>query len=256
MIDTHTHLDHLENADDAVVAARAAGVHGMISIGCGAESINATLDIARRHENCVRVAVGVHPLGAAEFDLKLFDQIAELASDPLVVAIGETGFDQFHKKAGTLDQQQPAFALQAELARTLNLPLIIHTRDAERYTIDQLTELCEGLTVVLHCFSLPDYLPEVIANDWYCSFAGNITYDSADALRKAISKINDERVLVETDAPYLTPVPHRGEKNEPALVPHTLAVVASELGWSVEVADLILTRNSVSAFGLPAEWNR
>jgi len=238
VIDTHTHLDHLENADDAVLAARASGVHGMISIGCGADSIRATLDIARRHENCVRAAVGVHPLGAAEFDLKQFDEIAELASDPLVVAIGETGFDQHHD-AGTLEQQQPVFALQAELARTLKLPLIIHTRNAERHTIDQLTELCEDLTVVLHCFSLPDYLPEVIKNDWYCSFAGNITYSSADALRKAIATVSDERVLIETDAPYLTPVPHRGEKNEPAFVPHTLAIVAEALGWSVEVADLI-----------------
>jgi TatD DNase family protein len=244
MIDSHTHLDHLDRlpelggADAVVERAVAAGVNGMISIGCGAESIRDTLRIARRHEANVRIAAGVHPLSAAEFDMSTFDEIAELARDPLVVAIGETGFDQHHD-CGTLEQQMPAFLAQCELARELDLPLVIHSRAAEAHTIASLEQHAADLSVILHCFALsaPEHLEIVLGHEnWVCSFAGNVTYGSAQDLRDAAARIPANRIMVETDAPYLSPKPHRGKRNEPAYVQHTLQVVADARGESFEDA--------------------
>src|SRR6476661_4422517 len=135
VIDSHTHLDYADDPAEWISRALAVGVHGMVSVGCGAESIRNTLAIAKANPDHVRVAAGVHPQMAAAFDMSTFDEIAELARDPLVVAIGETGFDQYHD-AGTIEQQLPPFVAQCELARELDKPLIIHSRAAEQQTID------------------------------------------------------------------------------------------------------------------------
>ena len=256
MIDSHTHLDSLEDADAAVAAARDVGVQGMVSIGCSAESIRATLEIARRHEGFVRIAAGVHPLSAAEFDEGDFPEIAELARDPLVVAIGETGFDQYHDR-GTLEQQQPAFELQCALARELDLPLIIHTRSAEEHTLAALERHAAGLQVILHCYSLaqPEHVDRVLAHDdWVCSFAGNLTYGSAQDLRDACARIPMDRLMVETDAPYLSPKPKRGTRNQPAFVQHTLQQLADVRGMSFEEARAATVATAQRVFGwVPSE---
>src|SRR5688500_2694573 len=184
----------------------------MVSVGCGAESIRATLEIARANPDRVRVAAGVHPQMAAAFDMSTFDEIAELARDPLVVAIGETGFDLF-RDHGTLAQQDPAFDAQCELARELGKPLVIHSRAAEAHTIAALDEHAGDLDVILHCFALvePHDLAVVLEHErWVCSFAGNLTYPSAQELRDAAAAIPLDRLMVETDAPYLSPKPMRG----------------------------------------------
>ncbi|MCW2949921.1 MAG: LuxR family transcriptional regulator, partial [Thermoleophilia bacterium] len=251
VIDSHTHLDSLADYVAALTAARAVGVQGMVSIGCGSESIRATLDIARANMGDVRVTAGVHPLAASTFDLSAFDDIAALARDPLVVAIGETGFDQFHD-AGTLEQQHPAFSLQAELARELALPLIIHTRDAEEHTLAALEKEAGDLDVVLHCFSLtqPEHLARVLEHDrWVCSFAGNVTYGSAQALRDACAQIPLDRLMVETDAPYLAPKPMRGKRNEPAFVQHTLQVLADVHGITFDAARSATVATAERTFG-------
>ncbi|MCW2960954.1 MAG: LuxR family transcriptional regulator [Thermoleophilia bacterium] len=238
MIDSHTHLDSAAPGDDWVGRAVTSGVQGMVSIGCGAESIRATLEIARANPDHVRVAAGVHPLSAAKFDVADFPEIAELARDPLVVAIGETGFDQYHD-AGTLEQQMPAFELQCALARELDLPLVIHSRAAEEHTIRALDEFAADLTVILHCFALaqPEHVDTVLDHaNWICSFAGNLTYPSAQSLRDAAARIPLDRLMVETDAPYLSPKPYRGKPNEPAYVQHTLQVLADTLGLTFEQA--------------------
>lgn len=238
VIDSHTHLDSLDDPDAAIARAREVGVHGMVSIGCGAASIRAALDIARRHPHAVRVSAGVHPQAAAAFDMTTFDEIARLARDPFVVAIGETGYDQF-RDHGTLEQQDPAFIAQASLARELDLPLVIHTRAAEAHTLAMLDAHASDLTVVLHCYSFgdPADVDVVLAHEsWVCSFAGNVTYPSAQPLRDALALMSPDRVMVETDAPYLTPVPHRGSPNEPAHVQHTLARVAEVLDLSFDEA--------------------
>jgi TatD DNase family protein len=215
VIDSHTHLDSLDDAEAALAAARAVGVQGMVSIGCGADSIRATLEITT------------------------FGEIAELARDPLVVAIGETGFDQFHDTAGSLEQQRPAFDLQCALAGELGLPLIIHSRSAAAYTIAALEEQASELEVILHCYALtePADVERVLAHErWVCSFAGNLTYGSAQPLRDACARIPLDRLMVETDAPYLAPKPMRGKRNQPAFVQHTLQVLADVHGLTFDEA--------------------
>lgn len=253
VVDTHTHLDSLPDADAAVAAARAAGVGGIVSIGCSPESIRATIDIAARHDGVVRVGAGVHPQQASTFDLERWPEVEELAADPAVVAIGETGFDQY-RDYGPIEAQQELFVRHAALARRLDLPLVIHTRVAERHTLDALARHADGLTVVLHCFSLPAQIDEVLERGYCCSFAGNVTYKSAGDLREAAARLPRERLLVETDAPYLAPVPKRGRPNEPAYVVHTLAAIAEARGDSLEEAARYTTDNAARIFRLqPAE---
>ena len=223
----------------------------MVSIGCGVDSIQATLAIAERHPDFVRVAVGVHPASAARWDQSQWPDIERLARHPQVCAIGETGLDQF-RDDGTVEQQLPAMELQAALARELDLPLIIHTRAAERATLNALDRLAGDLRVVLHCFSLDAHLDEVLAHErWTCSFAGNVTYGSAGNLRAAAAAIPAGRIMVETDAPYLTPKPHRSAKNQPAYVQHTLAAVAEARGVDVDVFGDEVTRTASALFGFP-----
>jgi TatD DNase family protein len=255
VIDTHTHLDYFEDPDSAIADARAAGVSGMVSIGCGVDSITRTLEIAQRNSHAVRVAVGVHPQAAAAFDVTTFDDIAAQAQDPLVVAIGETGFDQY-RDYGSIEEQLPVFQLHCELARSVNKPLVIHTRAAEQVTLDALERHAADLEVILHCYSLtdPDHVAQVRERGYWCSFAGNVTYPSAGDLRAALRMLDPSRILVETDAPYLAPVPRRGTRNHPAYVVHTLGIVASELGLETVVAAQQLVTNSIRACGLPAAW--
>jgi TatD DNase family protein len=251
VIDSHTHLDYADDPADWITRALETGVHGMVSVGCGAQSIRATLEIARAHPDVVRVAAGVHPQMAAAFDMSTFDEVAELARDPLVVAIGETGFDQF-RDHGTLAQQDPAFDAQCELARELDKPIVIHSRAAEAHTIASLEEHAHDLDVILHCFALvePEHLAVVLEHDrWTCSFAGNLTYPSAQALRDAAAAIPLERLMVETDAPYLAPVPMRGRPNEPAYVQHTLQVLADVHGIGFEAARAATGDTAARVFG-------
>lgn len=251
MIDSHTHLDYADDPAAWISRARDVGVHGMVSVGCGADSIRATLEIARSHADCIRVAAGVHPQVAASFDMAGFEEVAELARDPLVVAIGETGFDQY-REYGTLAQQHPAFDAQCELARELGKPLVIHSRAAEEHTLAALAEHAGDLDVILHCFALaePPHLDVVLSNErWTCSFAGNLTYPSAQPLRDAAARIPLDRLLVETDAPYLSPKPHRGKPNEPSFVQHTLQVLADAKGIGFGEAREATVANAARVFG-------
>ncbi|MCW2925200.1 MAG: ycfH [Thermoleophilia bacterium] len=251
VIDSHTHLDHADAPQEWVDRARAVGVQGMVSIGCGADSIRRALEIARENTDCVRIAAGVHPLSAAEFDMSSFGEIADLARDPLVVAIGETGFDQHHD-CGTLEQQMPAFEAQCELARELSLPLVIHSRAAEEHTIASLERYAADLDVILHCYALaaPEHLAVVLEHErWVCSFAGNLTYPSAQSLRDAAAAIPLDRLMVETDAPYLAPKPHRGKRNEPAFVQYTLAMLAESRGITFDEARAATVATASRVFG-------
>jgi TatD DNase family protein len=251
VIDSHTHLDYADEPADWIARALAVGVHGMVSVGCGAESIRGTLEIARAHPDHVRVAAGVHPQMAAAFDMSTFDEVAELAADPLVVAIGETGFDQF-RAHGTLAQQDPAFDAQCELARALGKPLVIHSRAAEEHTLAALDEHAADVDVILHCFALvqPDHLAVVLEHErWVCSFAGNLTYPSAQELRDAAAAIPFDRLMVETDAPYLAPKPMRGKPNEPSYVQHTLQVLAETKGVGFDEARAATTATAERVFG-------
>ena len=170
-----------------------------------------------------------------------------MARDPRVVGVGETGFDFFHDK-WPHDVQEDAFLYHLDLARRMDLPVVIHTRDAAERTLAVLAEHAAGLTVILHCFSLPDRLDEIAGRGYYISFAGNVTYKNAPALQMAAAAAPAERLLLETDAPWLTPVPLRGRPNRPSLVVAVYEFVAGLRGVEGEALAAQVEKNVLRAF--------
>ncbi len=170
---------------------------------------------------------------------------------PEVVAVGECGLD-YYRDHCPREAQLHAFSAQIELARRAGLTLVVHTREAAGDTMAVLAEEAAGLTVVMHCFSLPEYVDECNERGYYASFAGNLTYKNAGDLRVAAARVREDLLLVETDAPYLSPVPHRGKPNRPAWVAATAAVVAEARGWTAETTAAKTTADARRAFGLRA----
>jgi TatD DNase family protein len=248
VIDSHTHLDSTPGTDDEIVArAREAGVTRILTVGTDADSARAALASADTHEE-VFAAVGHHPNNAAGFTQDHLDDLRELARHPRCVAIGETGLDDYRHYAPRADQER-AFRAQIELARELAKPLVIHTRAADDDTIATLVRHADGLTVILHCFSMPARLDECLAYGWWISFAGNVTYPKARELAHAAEVVPLDRLLVETDAPYLTPQAVRKERNQPAYVVHTARFVAERRGLSYAALEEALHANGARLFG-------
>lgn len=237
----------MEDPEAAIAAAVADGVTRIVGIGMGHESSARTIALAERNPH-VWAAIGVHPNSAASWADSDVRWIADLARHPRVVAIGETGLD-FYRDHATPEQQERAFRAQIAIARDAGLPLVIHTRDAAQETISILREDAGGLTVILHCFSLVDRIEDVLDAGWYTSFAGPITYKPNDALRTAAARVPDDRILVETDSPYLAPVPMRGKPNQPAYVAHTLATLAGVRGIDIATCDDLTSANAARVFG-------
>jgi len=240
VIDTHAHLDALEDPAGAVARARAAGVERIVAIGSGLASTQATMTIAAV-EPGVEVAAGVHPHQAAD------GEPVDRLLDDRIVAVGEIGLDFFRDYAPR-DEQRRVFSAQLRLATAKNKPVIIHSRAADDETAELLAEFVG--TVVLHCFSSPGLLPVALDRGYYVSFAGNVTYPKAEDLRDAARSVPADRILAETDSPYLAPQPVRGKRNEPAYVVHTVASLAetrredpAELGSRID-------ENAAAAFGL------
>jgi TatD DNase family protein len=245
LIDSHTHLHLCEPPDDELVeTAAAAGVKRILTVAIDDESCVRVLDAAHAHPG-VFAAIGRHPNSAAGFDV---ERLRPFAADPRCVAIGETGFDYHHDQASPADQRR-AFLAQIELARELAKPLVIHTREADDDTLAVLRERAAGVGVVLHCFSMPDRLHECLEEGWWISFAGNVTYPKAADLAAAAELVPSERLLVETDAPYLTPVPLRGQANQPAYVVHTAHAVAAVRGISYKELEGEVERSAAAVFG-------
>ena len=245
MIDSHTHLDACAPPNAELLdAARAAGVRRILTVGTDAASCRAALAAAEEFPE-VYAAVGCHPHNAGELDKGL---LRELASHPRCVAIGETGLD-YHRDRAPRAEQRRAFEAQIALARELRKPLVIHTRDAAQDTIELLESQAAGLEVVLHCFSIPEHLDRCAQAGWWTSFAGNVTYPAAAELAGAAARAPLERLLVETDAPYLAPQSRRGRSNEPAAVVETAAFVASVRGVALAELDATLERNAATLFG-------
>ncbi len=248
MNDSHTHLGSCEPPDDELVAAAAAaGVGRILTVGMDGESCRDALAAAERFPE-VHAAIGRHPNVAAGFDTADLAELGELAAHPRCAAIGETGLDFYRDRAPRADQER-AFHAQIDLARTTGKPLVVHTREAEEPTIATLRERAGGLDVVLHCFSMPARLDECLAEGWWISFAGNVTYPRAHELAAAAERVPDERLLVETDAPYLTPQPVRKERNQPAFVVHTAGFVAERRGQSPGQLDAVVDANAAARFG-------
>jgi TatD DNase family protein len=248
LTDTHAHLDACaEPAEDVVARARAAGIDRIVSVGSGLESCRETLAIARR-EPGVWAALGIHPHQSGGPDAERLEELRDLLTDPRAVAVGETGLD-FYRDYAPRERQRELFRRQLELAGQLGKTVVVHTRDADEETAAAL-EAFKG-TVVLHCFSSPPLLPVALERGYYVSFAGNVTYPKADELREAARQVPADRLLAETDSPYLSPQPRRGRPNEPANVVHTVAVLAEARGENVEELGARLDANASAAFTLP-----
>lgn len=237
LVDSHCHLDDEQfNADrEAVIAAALeAGVGTMMSIGTGdgPPDLEAAIRIADRHD-CVYATVGVHPHNAAKSGDKTLAALEALLKHPKVVAIGEIGLD-YHYDFAPRDTQRAVFTEQLALARHAGKPIIIHTREAWDDTMAVLKQHWKG-SGVMHCFSGgPDQARQAMAMGFSISFAGVVTFPKATNIQAAAREVPLDRLLVETDAPYLAPVPHRGKRNEPRYVAHTARRVAELRGESFE----------------------
>jgi TatD DNase family protein len=245
--DSHTHLDSCgpPNAELIATAARE-GVTRILTVGMDATT-NRTALLAAEDFPQVHAAIGRHPNHAQGFDGADLADLEALAAHPRCAAIGETGLDYYRDYAPRADQER-AFHAQIELARDTAKPLVIHTRAAEDDTVDTLKARAHGLEVIMHCFSMPARLEECLAEGWWISFAGNVTYPKADDLAQAAERVPDDRLLVETDAPYLTPQPVRKERNQPAFVTHTARFVAERRGVAYEDLERLVDANAARLF--------
>jgi TatD DNase family protein len=245
VIDTHAHLDR-EAAPEVLARARAVGVDRVIAVGTSVDDARATLDVARR-EDGVYACLGIHPHETARAGDDDVRALRELLADPKAVAVGETGLDYFRNYAPA-DAQQRLFERQLELARELRKPVVIHTRAADVETLAAL-ERHEG-KVVLHCFSSPALLEPALDRGYFVSFAGNVTYKNAYELRAAARGVPRDRILAETDSPYLAPQAVRGRRNEPAYVVHTVEALAAARNEDAAELAAQIDANATAVFGL------
>ena len=252
LIDSHCHLDFPELAgDEAGVLARArtAGVAGMLTIGTRLDQFERVRAIAERHDN-VWCSVGVHPHEAKEEGQRTPDRLIEATHHPKVVGIGETGLD-FYYEHSPRDEQVESFRAHIAASRQTGLPLIVHTRDADRETIDVLEEeeAKGAFPGLIHCFSSgAEVAQHALALGFYISISGIVTFKAAESLRGIVRGIPLDRLLVETDSPYLAPVPKRGKTNEPAYVAHTAAKVAELKGIGIAELQAATTSNFFRLF--------
>ena len=236
LVDSHCHLDDSqfdEDRESAIERALTAGVTQMLSIGTGEgpPDLEAATRLADKHEPVLATA-GIHPQYAAKAQPEHFNRLAGVLRHPKCIALGEIGLDYYWKPFDA-DRQRAVFIEQMRIARDASKPIIVHTRDAWADTIALLREHWSGanLPCVMHCFSGGvAEVQEAIDLGFYISFAGPLTYPKAESLREAAKLVPADRLLVETDAPYLPPAPHRGKRNEPAYVAHTANRLAEVRG--------------------------
>jgi TatD DNase family protein len=249
MIDTHCHLDHCEPpAGELVERGRTAGLKRIATVGMNGPSIEHALAAAAEYDDVFAI-VGRHPHETAGFGPADLEEIERAAADPKARAIGETGLD-YYRDYAPRDDQRRAFEAQLDLAGRVGLPVAIHTRAAEDDTFAILREHADRLpAVILHCFSAPDRLDECVERGYFCSFAGNVTYPKATDLQEAAQRVPAELLLVETDAPFLSPQPVRGKRNEPANVRHTAERLAELRGVSYDELERTVDENAARVFG-------
>jgi TatD DNase family protein len=246
VIDTHAHLTALDDADEAVARAAEAGVTRILTVGTDVADCRRALELADRYDGVFAI-LGIHPHEARTATSDDLAALRELLEHPKAVAVGETGLDWFRDYAPP-DDQRRLFVAELELAAELGKPVVVHTRAADEDTLAALAGF-DG-TVVLHCFSSPHMLPTALERGWYVSFAGNVTFPKAVDLRLAATQVPAERILAETDSPYLAPQPVRGKRNEPANVVHTLAALAQARGEEPAELEAQIESNAAACFGL------
>jgi TatD DNase family protein len=256
VVDTHCHLGLCEPPDEELVAAaRDAGVRRILTVGIDEASSRDAIDAAAAFDE-VFACVGRHPNGTRGFDDSAAAELAELAAHPRVAAVGETGLDYYRDRAPK-DDQRRAFEAHIEIAREAGKPVVIHVRDGAQSTagealaetFDLLRARAGGVAVILHCFSAPpERVGEAAKEGWYCSFAGNVTYRSAQHLRESAAEAPADLLLVETDSPFLAPQPVRGKPNKPANVVATAERVAEVRGVDYSELDALVEANAARAF--------
>jgi TatD DNase family protein len=255
VVDTHAHLGLCEQDEERLLAAaREAGVRRILNVGLGEDS-NPDAVRAAGITDEVFAAVGRHPNGASGFDEEAAERIEELCSRPGVVAVGETGLDFYRERADPEDQRR-AFSAQIAIARRAGKPLVIHLRDrdgsedAVAEAFATLTDEADRVAVILHCFSAgPGWAERAAERGWYCSFAGNLTYPKADAIREAAALVPEDSLLVETDSPFLAPQPVRGKPNQPANVVATAERLAGVRGVPYGDLEGTVEANAARVFG-------
>jgi len=252
LIDTHAHLDlpEFKSDQDAVIKrAREAGVERIITIGIGLKECRRALEIARTHD-FISAAIGIHPHNASHLDLAALDFLEKNAADPNVVALGEMGLDFFRNRSPREDQVR-SFRAQLDLAESLKLPVVIHDRDAHDETMEILQEEKPSFGGVLHCFSGDTAMArKCIDLGFLISIPGTVTFKNAATIQSVAKDIPLEHLLLETDCPFLTPVPHRGKRNEPAYVRFAAEKVAELKNITVEEIIAQTGKNACRLFGL------
>jgi TatD DNase family protein len=247
LVDTHCHLHLLEQPPEQVVAeARAEGVGHLVHVGIDLDSSRQAAANAARLEH-VSATAGVHPHDAVTLDDRVLGELRALLADERVVAAGETGLD-YYRDYAPHDAQRQLFQRHLAIAEELGKAVVIHCRAADADVARALADF-DG-TVVLHCFSSPGLLEPALERGYYVSFAGNVTYPNAGELRAAARTVPADRILAETDSPYLSPQPRRGRPNEPANVVHTVASLAETRGEEQEELAARIDENASRAFGL------
>jgi TatD DNase family protein len=263
LVDSHCHLDLPQfDADREAVIVRAAesGVTRIVNPGVDLPSSRAAVALALRQHGCIYAAVGSHPHEAKTLDAVALKELKQLAASPRVVAVGEIGLD-YYRDLSPREAQRRAFEAQLELAAELDLPVIVHDRDAHDDALAILHDWCTSLPAprstlhehpgVLHSFSGDVAMAEqVVALGFFIGVSGPVTYKNADRLRDVVRAVPLERLLIETDAPYLTPHPHRGQRNEPAYVRFVAQAVADVRGLTLEQVAAQTTANTCVLFGL------
>ena len=251
MIDTHSHINMIKSksSDEIVQNAVFSGVDRIIVPSAHPQDIEDVMSLIDKYDN-VYGMLGIHPTECQNWTDDLTDKIIEYSKHKKIVAIGEIGLDYYWDKSN-VEAQKEIFIKQIKLANDLNLPIAIHDRDAHKDTFDILKEYNKNSTVIMHCFSgSVELARECIKEGWYIALGGVVTFKNAVKTKEVAKEIPLEYLLLETDAPYLTPVPYRGEENQPAYVKYVAEEIAKIKEISVDEVDKITTENTIKVFNL------
>lgn len=250
IFDSHAHYDDEQfdgDRDEVIKKCVSEGVGYILNASSDALSIEKTVELAGRYE-CIYAAVGLHPHNANQFDQTILDKITALSKNSKVVAVGEIGLDYYYDFSPR-DIQKQVFTKQLDIASYLNLPVVIHMRDAVEDTLEILSKYKNNVKGVMHCFSGSAEVARILV-DWgfYISIGGVVTFKKAKRIFEALKEIPDERLLVETDCPYLAPEPFRGRRNDSALLKYTIQKIAEIKGRQIEYIENVTADNAMRLF--------
>ena len=252
LIDSHAHLNDKRfdlDREYLIENLKNNGIELVVNVGADMESSRASVDLAQKYE-AIYAAVGIHPHSATEMNEETLKEIEELSKGEKVVAIGEIGLDYYYDNSPR-DIQRECFRAQIRLAKRLDMPIVVHTRDADADTLEILKEEKEGLRGVIHCFSSNRaQMKEYLDLGFFIAFGGPVTFKKTDELKEAAKIVPLEKLLVETDAPYLAPIPYRGKRNEPIFVRETAALIAHLKGIMLDDLALQTVKNTKEIFGI------